>query len=90
MATIDEFLDNLGISGEYTTSEGEYTLLLSDSDEFQQVYSILSSSDLVDLDVDDVVVNENENILKYIADDYDLTLACNFDDDTYKLVIEEA
>ena len=28
MATIDEFLDNLGISGEYTTSEGEYTLLL--------------------------------------------------------------
>lgn len=90
MATIDEFLDKLGITGEYTTTDGEYTLLLENSDEFQQVYSILSSSDLVDLDVDDVIVTEHANILKYLADDYDLTLECDFDSDTYKLIVEEA
>ena len=90
MATIDKFLDELGISGDYTSSDGEYTFMLSDSDEFQDVYSLLSSSKLVDLDVDNIVVTEDENILKYIADDYDLTLECNFNEDVYKLIIEEA
>ncbi len=90
MATIDEFLDELGISGDYTTSDGEYTILLSDSDEFQDVYSILSTSEAVDLDVDNILVTEDENRLKYIAEDYDLTLECNFNGDIYKLIIEDA
>lgn len=88
---INELLDKLEIDySDMNAQNGKFTILFNSSDDYQDAYVKLSKSDLVDLDDEGVIVTEHSNIMKYMADDYDLTLECDFDKDIYKLVIEEA
>lgn len=88
---INKFLNELDLSftEEPIIEENTYTFLISDSDEYAKVYSILENSSLVDLEEDSVIITEHNNILKYYSDDFDIELQANFDSDTYKLIISE-
>lgn len=87
---LDELLDALRISDENLVKEGDkYVIYLNDSDEYQSAYIQLSKSDIVDLDDESTIVTEHSNIMKYLADNFDITLECDFDKDIYKIIFEE-
>ena len=84
------FLDSLGIKFEGQEQNGKYVIDLKDSDTYSKVYTILDKSELVDLDIESINMNEEESTMVYLSYDYDITLGANFDENEYTLTIEEA
>lgn len=85
-----EFLNQLGISLEGQEQDGKYVIDLGDSNSYSKIYTILDKSELVDLDVENIMMDEHTSQMLYLSDDFDVTLEANLDDGVYKLVIEEA
>ena len=85
-----DFLDELGIKTDgLKVGAREAVLPIKNSNEFSRIHSKLSDSDLVDLDIEDVDVNEDSSHLVYLADDYDIYLDADYDKDEYTLKLEE-
>jgi len=87
---IKEFLTQLNITKEGKLEGNKYIINLGDSNAYSRMYTILDKSELVDLDIENISMNEEESKMIYLSDDYDLTLDANFNDNTYTLTIEEA
>lgn len=86
---MEKFIKKLGIKkiGHY---EGNtYIIEFEDSDEYSRAYTVLDSSNLVDLDEETVLVSENSSMLTYYATNYECTLIGNFDKDVYRLNVKE-
>ena len=85
---IKEFLQALGLDVEPNERDGKYTIELDNSDEFASLYAKLGKNenlDLVNLDMD-----EDGTTATYMADDFDVTLTSDYDNDVYELIIERA
>lgn len=67
-----------------------YIVMLDDSEEYAKVYSVISKLETYDLDYENIVCTEHSNIMPYLTDSWDVTLEANFDEDVYKVIIEEA
>ena len=84
-----DFALKLGIKIQGKESNEGYVIRFNNSDDYAKVYSLLSRSELLSLEEDQVILSEHTNIIKYISDEFDLTLAANFDKDSYTLTIKE-
>lgn len=87
--TQEEFLQELGIDKAVEFKNNEAVVILKDSNEYAKMYSILSNSDLLDLESEKVVINTNISTLKYTGQYYNITLSADLTRDIYKLIIEE-
>lgn len=86
---IEDFVKDLEIENEVEYDNGVATVILKDSNDYAKVYTLLSDSDLVDLEPESVVINQELTSLKLTNEDFEVTLSADLERDIYKLVIEE-
>ena len=86
---IEDFVKDLGIENEVEYDNGVATVILKDSNDYAKVYTLLSDSDLVNLEPESVVINQNLTSLKLTNEDFEMILSADLERDIYKLVIEE-
>ena len=84
-----EFLKKLGIEEIGYYKDKTYIIDLDNDTQFSKVYSKLEKSDLVEPDDDYQSINLSESNIKYYNKDYEITLFANFENDTYKVIVEE-
>ena len=89
MADAKKFAEELGITKEGSYVDGVYTIVLDNSNEYSKVYTLLDKSDKVDLDGDEVNLGVDSSIMVYLADDFDISLIANFEEDSYVVKFEE-
>lgn len=88
--TAEEFAKQLGISGDGDYVDNKYVINLANSNEYSKVYTILDKSELVDLDVDRINLDVSSTLLVYLADEFDIELKSDFDNDVYTVSFEDA
>lgn len=86
--TVDELINSIGLP-EGELRDNVYTITLEDSDDYSRAYTKLSNADIVNLDIDNIKLSEHETVMTYLADDYDIVLTANFDDDYYTIELRE-
>lgn len=89
---IGKFIEDLGIStsdNPISKSDDKWEIVFDSSDDYAQLYSLLTKSDLVDLVTDDSIFSESKSVAKFLGDDYDVTLEADFNNDTYTFTVEE-
>lgn len=86
---IEDFVKDLGIENEVEYDNGVATVILKDSNDYAKVYTLLSDSDLVNLEPESVVINQNLTSLKLTNEYFEMILSADLERDIYKLVIEE-
>lgn len=85
-----DLLSKIGIDDAgYFSKDKNYVIDFENSDQFNQVFSKLDKSDLVEENEDSSVVNLNVTNILYVADGFSLNLIADFSADTYKLVVTE-
>ena len=85
-----EFLNRLGITKEGIESDdGIYTVTLDSSNEFSRAYTILDKAKNVDLDSESVVMTEENVLMTYLADDFDILLKADLKNKRYSIEISE-
>lgn len=87
---MEELLKNIGIF-EIPEKSGErtWTIDIEDSNEFGRYYSLLDKSTEVEEDQESSTVTLDNNNIKFINDEYDISLIADFISDEYKLVIKD-
>lgn len=89
---IRDFIDELNLPQEAINENNiyndEYELDFSDSNLYASIYTVLDKSDLVDLDVENIVLSEVKAYLLYIGDEFDVILEGNLMEDQYSLTIK--
>lgn len=87
---MEEFLNSIGISGDFLVSEdGCLTLDISDSAEFSKIYSKLDKCEELNEDEDSTQVTYEASSVQFVNDKYTITLLGDLENDTYKLVCRE-
>ena len=86
----EEFVKSLGIRGAGAEGEAGYVVTFADSNAYADAYSRLSSSSEVELDPEYGTASEHGSEMRYVSDDFELTLKADFDRDAYSLVVTEA
>lgn len=86
---VEKYLKDLGITKEGKVQGDKYIVTLQDSDDFARMYSILETSN--DLDIDDSLslISNTASKIFYASSDYEITLNANFMSDTYTIVAKE-
>jgi hypothetical protein len=84
-----EFVDKLGIGIEGTTEGDKYIIELSDSNEYSRMYTLLDSSDLVEIEEDATLLTDKVGELIFTGEFFDVKLVGNFSSDIYRIVITE-
>ena len=88
--TSKEFIKDMLLldkDGEY--NDGILTIHLENSNEYSQVYSKLDKLENINLDSEKTIMTEHSSILNYYTDEFDIKLEADFDNDTYRLIVEE-
>lgn len=88
---IEQLLKELNINkvGSYSKNNN-YIIDIDNSNEFGRVYSTLDNNEELDESDDSTNINmHNANITYKYKNQFQLTLIADWDNDTYKLVIEE-
>lgn len=86
---VEKYLKDLGITKEGNVQGDKYIVTLQDSDEFARMYSILETSN--DLNIDDSLslLSNSSSKIFYASSDYEIILNANFTSDTYTIVAKE-
>ena len=84
-----EFVAKLGIYIEGRMDGEKYIIELSDSDEYSRMYTLLDSSDLVEIEEDATLLTDKVGELLFTDDMFNIKLVGNFDSDIYRLVVTE-
>lgn len=84
-----EFLKKLGIEEIGYYKDKTYIIDLDNDTQFSKIYSKLEKSDLVEPNDDYQSINLSESNIEYYNKDYEITLYANFENDTYKVIVEE-
>lgn len=93
--TEKKFLEKLGIdkAGHYN-DDGDYVIEIDDSNEYGRIFSILTSSDLLEEDNSEgtniLVSDSYEQYFVPVDDENDFTLIlhADLDEDSYELIVE--
>lgn len=85
-----DFLKEIGINrvGEYS-DDGSYVIELDNSNQWGTFYSKLENSDLLEKDEDSSLLTIENASQIYLSDEYQLVLVADFDNEIYKLVVNE-
>lgn len=87
--TAEEFAKSIGINEEgKTSSDGVYTVTLKDSNAYSKVYTILDKAEGVDLNSEESTLSESTTMLVYLADDFDIKLKADLDNNVYEVSFE--
>jgi len=84
-----EFAKQLGITKEGNYVDGVYVITLDNSNEYSRIYTLLDKSNLCDLDGEEISLDVQNSLIVYLADDFDIKLKANFDNDVYSVSFEE-
>jgi hypothetical protein len=84
-----EFVIKLGINLEGRMDGDKYIIELSDSNEYSRMYTLLDSSDLVEIEEDATLLTDKVGELLFTDDTFDIKLVGNFASDIYRLVVTE-
>lgn len=87
---MDEFLKGIGIEETGRYDGDKYVVDLPDSDAWSRAHTLLAKSGKADLDGDSVLVSMKASDETFLSDDYDIRIVANFEDDVYKIIVEEA
>lgn len=82
-----EFAEQLGLDLDGKMEGDKYIIELEDSDEYSKVYTLLDSSDLVDIDEEATLLTDKVGELLFLGDEFDVKLVGNFNSDIYRVVI---
>ena len=87
--SVEKFVKDLGITEEGKKQNDKYIITLDNSDDFARTYSILETSQ--DLNINDSIslLSSTASKIIYTSADYELSLNANFMSDTYTLVVRE-
>lgn len=87
--TIEKFLKELNIDKEIKYEKEKAVITLDDSNEYAKLYTLLTESDMLDLESEEVVVNQKIVSLKFLRYDYEVILSADLERDIYRITIEE-
>ena len=88
---MEKLLKDLGITkaGSYSR-DGSYVIDLNSSEEFGKIYSLLENSkDLEYMEENNLLTISNASMTYRYGEDYQLQLIADFNNDAYKLVVNE-
>lgn len=86
---MEELLKQLSIEDTGEIKGGIYTIDINSYDEFSAIYNKLEQSEVITKDSDGSYFNMDEAHIVYLADNYELNLNGDLDDDVYVLTIKE-
>ena len=88
---MQEFAELLGIDiGGTYARDGSYVIDLGDANMFGRIYSILDNNEDLEYIETTSLLNVNNSSLNYrYGDEYQISLIADFNQDQYKVVIEE-
>lgn len=88
---MEKLLKDLGITkaGSYSR-DGSYVIDLNSSEEFGKIYSLLENNeDLEYMEENNLLTVSNASMTYRYGEDYQLQLIADFNNDAYKLVVNE-
>ncbi len=88
---MEKLLKDLGITkaGSYSR-DGSYVIDLNSSEEFGKIYSLLENSkDLEYMEENNLLTISNASMTYRYGEDYQLQLIADFNNDAYKLVVND-
>lgn len=83
---IKELVEKLDLPFEGEWHENDYIITLNTSDEFSELYNIISTDNSFDLDETSLTTGNNAVFLFY-TDDIELRFTADFEQDIYRLTI---
>ena len=88
---MEELLKTLGVDKKGTYArDGSYVIDLDSAEDFGKMYSLLDSNEDLDYIDETSLLNVNNSSLNYRYENrYQLSIIADFNQDQYKLVIEE-
>ena len=87
--TEKEFLKKIGITDAGYFSKNSYVIDLYSDREYSKYYTKLDNSNLVEEDEASTLMNANASNIRYISDEFDLTLLADYDADSYSLIVKK-
>lgn len=90
MSSAKEFAEELGIKENGNFKDNVYIVNLDNSDEYSKIYTLLSNSELLELNPEAINLGVSEAIISYDSEDYTVKLLANFDEDVYTVSIEDS
>ena len=88
---MENFLKSIGINkvGAYSKNDS-YVIDLDDSEEFGKIFSTLDNNDELEyMDENNLLTVSNATMTYRYNDEYQIQLLADFNNDTYKLVVNE-
>lgn len=83
----EEFIKQLGINKVGHTEDKKYIIDLDGSAEYAKLYTLLDTSNLVDLEEYNNLISFNLSLITYSNEEFKVQLMANFTEDVYKIVI---
>ena len=84
LESIGEFVDSLNLPFEGEMQGEEYVVDMHSSDEFSEMYNLISTNKNLHLN-DDSMATDGEARFSFYSDNYNVGLLADFDEDDYKL-----
>lgn len=84
--TIEEFIDSLNLPYIGEMKGEEYVISLQDSNEFSEVYNLISNKDELHVE-EESTANDGEARFTFYGQFYEVKLDADFDDDVYRVTI---
>ena len=89
-AKLNKLLSDLNLTGKGKETCGKYVITINSSDDLSKFYTLLDKYDGADLDPEGQVMSDNSIVMKFLTDDFDITLKGDLEQDIYNMVIEDA
>jgi hypothetical protein len=83
---VQDLLDNLDLPFEGEWVQKEYVITLDNSDDFSQLYNLISTDSTFNLD-DNSMSTGNNAVFIFYTDDCELRFTSDFEQDVYRLTI---
>ena len=87
---LNKLLSDLNLVGKGKEVGNKYVITMDRSDDFSRYYTMLDKYEGADLDPEGQVMSDNSIVMKFLTDDFDITLKGDLEQDVYNMVIEDA
>lgn len=84
---IEEFLKSLNINLTGTEHDGQYIIDIANAGDYAKIYSLLDSSDKLELDENSVSIDADTSIMFYDGDEYTCELIGDLKNYKYQLIV---
>lgn len=87
---LNKLLSDLNLVDKGKEVGNKYVITMDRSDDFSRYYTMLDKYENADLDPEGQVMSDNSIVMKFLTDDFDITLKGDLEQDVYNMVIEDA